>query len=36
MTTPADAIEAFLGGMAIAVLLYPLLQWRLRQLGRNP
>lgn len=35
MTTPAQAIETFLGGLAIAILLYPLLQWRLRQLERN-
>ena len=35
VSTPAAAIETFLAGVAIAILLYPILQWRLRQLNRS-
>ena len=31
VSTPADAITTLLAGIAIAILLYPILRWRIRK-----
>jgi hypothetical protein len=35
VVTPAAALETFLMGGAMAVLLYPLLSWRIKSLQKH-